>query len=202
MIIGRRIFDCLTAPLCPFFTLYLISFFWGRKGIFTNAKRFGCFYWNAIINIDMAVDIVSLFARRLNRILIAKALFNLPLLPLTRSTTFTTIHQHSVTSNVPILLKRRINPVPFTLPRYSRFLSSLRLCRRVLPRPHDASSVRYARDFPDINKSYRFIVPADFVIGCTKVFGRSWCNRKLHDLLRYVNYTLILTLMAFTWNFT
>lgn len=89
--------------------------------------------------------------------------------PLTRSTTFTTIHQHSVTSNVPVLLKRRINPVLF-LPRYSRFLSSLRLRRRVLPRPHASSILQLRHDFHDINKSYRFIVPADFVTGCTKVF--------------------------------
>lgn len=134
------------------------------------AKRFGCFYWNAIIG-TVVVDIVGLFAQRL-RILTAKALFNLPLPPLTRSTTFTTIHQHSVTSNVPVLLKRRINPV-FFLPRYSRFLSSLRLRRRVLLRPHASSILQLRHDFHDINKSYCFIVSADFVTGCTKVFRRS-----------------------------
>lgn len=85
---------------------------WKRE-IFTNAKRFGCFYWNAIMGIDVAGDTVGLFARRL-RILAAKALFNLPLPPLTRSTTFTAIHQHRVTSNVPDVLKRRINPVPLS----------------------------------------------------------------------------------------
>lgn len=85
----------------------------GEKFSRRREMRFGCFYWNAIMGIDVAGDTVGLFARRL-RILAAKALFNLPLPPLTRSTTFTAIHQHSVTSNVPDVLKRRINPVPLS----------------------------------------------------------------------------------------
>lgn len=135
-------FDFPNAPSCFSSFLREGSSGTGEKFSRRREMRFGCFYWNAIMGIDVAGDTVGLFARRL-RILAAKALFNLPLPPLTRSTTFTAIHQHSVTSNVPDVLKRRINPVPLSttvLPLLPLLSSSSRMRTSTSSHPIDSPS--------------------------------------------------------------